>query len=411
MFRFDHNNIPVAGQKINTYFLAPQSKQNDPSDSSKVKPNNSEIDIHIAITDQNTSAPFPDLATVEKKVKEKTNDFSFIFDRKKVELFLTNHCVPLKTEDVLSNKAFVVAMATSLPIITKYEHAADIYTKNQMRKRESKLLEDINVISLKIKNLNDKMNEASGITLELSQGTHNLSLSATQKNSLLSSIAASASEICKNIAENKLIYKINKRSNQQTETRNKDIKEIVKPTLEFSCYNTELAWRKAFYDLECNTIKILSPGITLTDIQDLASEIESEVFINASEIPTTMIEYLLKHFPIIHVVKGSLSCLINVHELVMNTDTFVILFERDISTINGNSSATEKTSKMKDAVQGPKRKTGRKPLHVKYPDLVKIVTDFIKQHSFAAHGRRRETTGSGINNSQPCPQRFISLDI
>ena len=39
---------------------------------------------------------------------------------------------------------------------------------------------------------------------------------------------------------------------------------------------------------------------------------------------------------------------------------------------------------------GQRRKTGRKVLHEKYPLMVEIGTNFIKQHSFSAHGRRRQ---------------------
>ena len=44
---------------------------------------------------------------------------------------------------------------------------------------------------------------------------------------------------------------------------------------------------------------------------------------------------------------------------------------------------------------GPTKKHGRKALHEMYPNLVTIIINFIKQHSFSAYGRRRESTGTG----------------
>ncbi len=45
--------------------------------------------------------------------------------------------------------------------------------------------------------------------------------------------------------------------------------------------------------------------------------------------------------------------------------------------------------------EGPTRRLGRQPLWLKYPEIVQTATDFIKQQSFAAHLRRRESTGTG----------------
>ena len=48
---------------------------------------------------------------------------------------------------------------------------------------------------------------------------------------------------------------------------------------------------------------------------------------------------------------------------------------------------------------GPRNREDRKPLWMKFPDLVKCATDFIKSHSFSAHVRRRESTGTGTGVS------------
>ena len=50
----------------------------------------------------------------------------------------------------------------------------------------------------------------------------------------------------------------------------------------------------------------------------------------------------------------------------------------------------------KEKVFGPPKKRGRKPLYEKFPGLLDEVNNFVKQHSFAADGRRRETTRTGL---------------
>ena len=42
-----------------------------------------------------------------------------------------------------------------------------------------------------------------------------------------------------------------------------------------------------------------------------------------------------------------------------------------------------------------KKKSGRIPLYVKFPTLIDVAMAFIKEHSFSAHVRRRETTATG----------------
>ena len=47
----------------------------------------------------------------------------------------------------------------------------------------------------------------------------------------------------------------------------------------------------------------------------------------------------------------------------------------------------------KEKAFGPPKKRAKKPLYEEFQGLIDVVNNFVKQHSFAAHGRRRETTG------------------
>ena len=58
-------------------------------------------------------------------------------------------------------------------------------------------------------------------------------------------------------------------------------------------------------------------------------------------------------------------------------------------------SSREQEEVLKPVKEGPTQRLGRKPLWLKYPEIVPCATDFIKQQSFAAHARRRKSTRTG----------------
>ena len=102
--------------------------------------------------------------------------------------------------------------------------------------------------------------------------------------------------------------------------------------------------------------------------------------------------------------RDSQTILINVQEIILDSSLFEILptFNEpsrpteESSTVAKND--TQKNTKTNAAI-GPTNKIGRKPLYMKFPSLVQSETDFIKAHSFQAHNRRRETTGTGTGVS------------
>ena len=83
---------------------------------------------------------------------------------------------------------------------------------------------------------------------------------------------------------------------------------------------------------------------------------------------------------------------INIHDFLLNKDDFMSLLY--IEEDEADEAPPENVYKEK--VFGPPKKRGRKPLYEKFPGLIDVVNNFVKQHSFAAHGRRRETTGTGL---------------
>ena len=83
----------------------------------------------------------------------------------------------------------------------------------------------------------------------------------------------------------------------------------------------------------------------------------------------------------------------DLHELLFDRDCLssLLTVEETIDSEAVKSKAVEQ----KPTVYGPKNKVGQKPLWQKFSQLIEIATEFIKIHSFQAHFRRRETTGTG----------------
>ena len=81
--------------------------------------------------------------------------------------------------------------------------------------------------------------------------------------------------------------------------------------------------------------------------------------------------------------------------LIMHEDAFFKLLNVENPVPASEVSHDKEENGSLPVIYGPRRKPGRKPLYEKYPRLVEMITNVIKQHSFSSHGRRRETSGTG----------------
>ena len=187
-----------------------------------------------------------------------------------------------------------------------------------------------------------------------------------------------------------LIYKVNKRISQQKKVENRKIPNIVSNELAVQCYNTDLTWEEGYKRLE--NIQMIR-GISKSKLAQLANFIEEERFLDEEVVPETYPKCLLLNFPVIYAVKLGAAVFTNIRDLIMQPDAFVSM-QKEKAAEQTNVTQTEK--KKKEPVFGLHVKRGRKSPWQEFPSLVPMLTNFIKQHSFMAHGRRRETTGTGV---------------
>ena len=122
------------------------------------------------------------------------------------------------------------------------------------------------------------------------------------------------------------------------------------------------------------------------------------------------------NFPILELARDSQTILINVHEIILDSNLFEILLTfneplrptEESSTITKNS--TQNNTKT-NAVIGPTNKIIRKPLYMKFLFLLQSATNFIKPHPFEAHNQRRETIGTRTGVSLKDLQKHLLQNV
>ena len=313
----------------------------------------------------------------------------------KVERFFQEMCPTLLSADVLQNGSFVDGMNSCLGSIFEFNANVKDYKMGQQKTRKkSQLFCSVEHVHERLNLLNEKMKAAGKIELSISLGSSQLSMQATTKSAKLMEILALSSEIATFIEKERLNYKLKKRISQQNKATEDQPKEN---DLTISCYNSQKSWEDCYLSLERKTVKFPT-CVSALDIFHICSIIEQDTFVDESiigfEHRKNIIDFIVRHFPVMYAKKMNAGVLMNIHDLLMLPDLLITIDEEQPK--NANNDEVAKKVKPKSTAFGPFQKRGRKPLHETYPNLVQIITDFIRQHSFSAHNRRRETTGTGV---------------
>ena len=331
-----------------------------------------------------------------------------IIDARRVASFLMNYCPSLHTEDVMNNYAFVSTFAPSAAILGEFITYLVSYKSEKQRRTKTKLYNEMCDISNEIEDFKCKMKKASDISISLSLGTSQLSLQASKKCHLLTELVAIATTLTQKIESTGLLKRVKKRLYEiDVGAKTNFFKKLTTPEMVVKCRNSDVPWATAYSTFEATGGKFVPKSFDVTKIRYAAEQIENETFVAFEQLCVSvngikreeLIEILITNFPIMCVARGEQSVFIDIHELLLNGNAFVALLNGENPIAQNDTEANDSGSRDEEVhVQtfGPHRKSGRQPLHEKYPQLVSEVTSFIKQHSFSAHGRRRETTGTGV---------------
>ena len=246
----------------------------------------------------------PDLALLtnsntngETTVREH-NERKLVFD------FIVSRFPNFISEDVINSKSFISSTAQSLPQLTEFIDVQKTYMPGQLRNPGKtdlwKLVEEINS---DIKNLNEKFQEASLITIDVSSGTDQLYVASAQKQILLTGITALTLNIRSKIQNGDVLRKMKKRISQQKQRNCSRLKEMQQPETILKCYNSEVSWEDTYSKLENGQIN--TNRVHSGKIRDFAARIESSFVFQVSALETAstkekddIIHPLLTNFPI-----------------------------------------------------------------------------------------------------------------
>ena len=198
----------------------------------------------------------------------------------------------------------------------------------------------------------------------------------------LTDVVARASEIKNFIQCESLFLKLKKHNEQQKKQDSRPIAEVVTSELNVECFDSNLTWEKAYLDAEFIKPSQLPYGLSLVELIRIASHIEQEVFLETMYVETNrekIVQLIIQNFPVMLSSKKYAAVLINYSELVLHPDTFVSEEDSEHENVSNESRMTKSA---KEKPFGPTKKHGRKALHEMYPNLVPIIINFIKQHSF-----------------------------
>ena len=178
-----------------------------------------------------------------------------------------------------------------------------------------------------------------------------------------------------------------------------------------SCYNnSDHTWEKTFDNiLEMENSRIVQQPLSYENLKDIANIMSENIVTLAEELDFFMsndaIHQILRVMPVM-LLKREKCIFLNLHEfiytpgvieaLLLSADPNIDSEEHEpetVNDINENLISTETPEKNLN------ENRGQPSITIKFPSVVNIAADFVKQHSFAAQIRRRTNTRSSAGVS------------
>ena len=162
----------------------------------------------------------------------------------------------------------------------------------------------------------------------------------------------SLQQLTNKLKSTKVTTNLRKRIGDISGTIKKTLKGIVPSSdIVLKCLNSSLSWLESFLRADSNEVRNLPENLTVTKLVALASRVQNEfcvdvgdLCVNLDESPV-IINSLLWHFPIMHVSKKGKSVLVDVHELLLDGDSFLHILSSDVDdddTVNDSKFQNEK---------------------------------------------------------------------
>ena len=285
-----------------------------------------------------------------------------------------------------------------------YGRGGGVYSK------QSKLKEDLARCQKQTLVILEIINRLTEIKVDDTMNSFALSRSYLRKAEVISQFLTASATLSAMINDRSLKYSLNRRISQQQKNASSYTtisKRREDELFTFICENnSQLTWAEAFDTLtdmqNSNTNKF---PIDIPELIRVAKILSNNIVSHRVEleISTEAMEAIIMLFPVIYIFNSDIQCFINIHEFVYSPVLFLELFlpQEEANTPDPDNVCPD-NSDSTDSENKSKGKGGQPSLVSKFPEIVDITTEFIKQHGFAAQCRRRSETGnsSGVTASQ-----------
>lgn len=288
------------------------------------------------------------------------------------------------------------------------------YTVGVAFSKTSKLRDNLERIQKQTSLILGIVNRLTEIKVDDTMNSFALSRSYMQKAEIISEFITASATLTSLMNDRSLINALNRRIAQQkkcSSSYTSIFRRTENELLSFTCENnSKLTWNEVFETLidmqNSNTNKF---PIETSELIRVAQIISTNIVSHRTElqINSEAIEALVKLFPVLYVCNKDTECFINIHEFIYSPgilETLLFLPKEELRS----PEAAEIFNDIHDTIDpenesvNNKGHLGQPSLVSKFPEIVDITTEFIKQHGFAAQCRRRSDTGnsSGVTASQ-----------
>lgn len=326
------------------------------------------------------------------------------------------------SEDTLATKEYTEPFVGAVYEWQKFMVIREKYKNSTLvTKKTSALQQSLKEIEEQEAKVGTLLKEASDVDVDKSKGAHVLALSYVKKSQLLTQAVVEITKLKSLVTDRTLKNSLQRRLSQIGHRKDIVIQRQKGELIEAECLNgTDLSWQEALDNIieqENAAVKNAGPlnYTSLREVWGIMSEsllltleeiyqflaLDSEI-VSLSELKCQ----LLKVLPVLAVSHaGKCPCIINLHEMVLTPGAFdtILKLDKDDPSLSPppsfKTSEDQLNSQDKQLPQElrPSDKRGGRPSIVdKFPGIVTCATEFIKQHGFRAHQRRRTSTGTSL---------------
>ena len=307
------------------------------------------------------------------------------------------------SEDVIANKDFVGIAYSAVSLYNEFKNLRCTYLAQRERKRASKLERSLREVDKITADIKDTLLKANSIRLTPSLEITVLAASCLEKNRIITKATQHFLILKECLQKTPVMSNLRRRVKQQGK------RGISHDEIQCRCMNSStLTWSDAFGLIQDNENagKSVGPGLSTRELLQVGQILEEHLSMELADIAdmfgvpndghAQLVLQFLVRFPIMTLQKSKNIVIVNLHELIMQPGSLTTLIgiqshPQPPSTATVSKPQPSQTSCARTQMN---RGGGRPSIVSRFPNLVDIVAEFIKQHGYQAHQRRRTETAT-----------------